>query len=226
MSRVYDLFLTGGPVMYPLLGLSIATFACAFERGWFWFQLTSQEDRVVQDVLKAAPQDLATAAHIAKQFQSLAIGRFLLAPLKLHLPSPETFHLAMEAAADKEFVQMRKGDKLLETVIAIAPLLGLLGTVTGLITTFGSLQIGGGGSSADATRAAAGIGEALTATAAGMIVAIIALFFFRIFVSLQSQQMDYFSRIGSDLELIYRQVWYEPSQAVNTLQKSPAQDSN
>ncbi len=83
-----------------------------------------------------------------------------------------------------------------------------------------------GGSSADATRAAAGIGEALTATAAGMIVAIIALFFFRIFVSLQSQQMDYFSRIGSDLELIYRQVWYEPSQAVNTLQKSPAQDSN
>lgn len=224
MSRVYDLFLTGGPVMYPLLGLSIATFACAFERGWFWFQLTSQEDRVVQDVLKAAPQDLATAAHIAKQFQGLAIGRFLLAPLKLHLPSPETFHLAMEAAADKEFVQMRKGDKLLETVIAIAPLLGLLGTVTGLITTFGSLQIGGGGSSADATRAAAGIGEALTATAAGMIVAIIALFFFRIFVSLQSQQMDYFSRIGSDLELIYRQVWYEPSQAVNTLQKSPAQE--
>ncbi len=226
MSRVYDLFLTGGPVMYPLLGLSIATFACAFERGWFWFQLTSQEDRVVQDVLKAAPQDLATAAHIAKQFQNLAIGRFLLAPLKLHLPSPETFHLAMEAAADREFVQMRKGDKLLETVIAIAPLLGLLGTVTGLITTFGSLQIGGGGSSADATRAAAGIGEALTATAAGMIVAIIALFFFRIFVSLQSQQIDYFSRVGSDLELIYRQVWYEPSQLTNSLQKSSAQDSN
>lgn len=212
MSRVYDLFVAGGPVMYPLLGLSIATFACAFERGWFWFQLTSQEDRVVQEVLKAAPKDLATAAQIAKQSQNLAIGRFLLAPLKLHLPSPETFHLAMEAAADKEFVQMRKGDKLLETVIAIAPLLGLLGTVTGLIITFGSLKIGGGGSSADVTQAAAGIGEALTTTAAGMIVAIIALFFFRIFVSLQSQQMDYFSRVGSELELIYRQVWYEPTQ--------------
>lgn len=226
MSRVYDLFVTGGPVMYPLLGLSIATFACAFERFLFWFQLTSQEDRVVRDVLKAAPQDLSTAAHIAKQFQSLAIGRFLLAPLNLNQPSPETFHLAMEAAADKEFVQMRKGDKLLETVIAIAPLLGLLGTVTGLITTFGSLKIGGGGSSADATRAAAGIGEALTATAAGMLVAIIALFFFRIFVSLQSQQMDYFSRVGSDLELIYRQVWYEPSQSTHRLQQLPAQDSN
>ncbi len=226
MSRVYDLFVAGGPVMYPILGLSIATFACAFERGWFWFQLTTQEDKVVRDVLKAAPQDLSTAAHIAKQFQSLAIGRFLLAPLNLHWPSPETFHLAMEAAADKEFVQMRKGDKLLETVIAIAPLLGLLGTVTGLIITFGSLQIGGGGSNADVTKAAAGIGEALITTAAGMIVAIIALFFFRIFVSLQSQQMDYFSRVGSDLELIYRQVWYEPSQSNHRLQKSPARDSN
>lgn len=221
MSRVYDLFVAGGPVMYPLLGLSIATFACAFERGWFWFQLTSQEDRVVQEVLKAAPKDLATAAQIAKQSQNLAIGRFLLAPLKLHLPSPETFHLAMEAAADKEFVQMRKGDKLLETVIAIAPLLGLLGTVTGLIITFGNLKIGGGGSAADATQAAAGIGEALITTAAGMIVAIIALFFFRIFVSLQSQQMDYFSRVGSELELIYRQVWYEPTQKLNSPQQLP-----
>ncbi|MBW4664603.1 MAG: MotA/TolQ/ExbB proton channel family protein [Chroococcus sp. CMT-3BRIN-NPC107] len=226
MSRVYDLFITGGPVMYPLLGLSIATFACAFERGWFWFQLTSQEDRVVHDVLKAAPKDLGTAAQIAKQSQNLAIGRFLLAPLKLHWPSPETFHLAMEAAADREFVQMRKGDKLLETVIAIAPLLGLLGTVTGLIITFGSLQIGGGGSSSDVTQAAAGIGEALTTTAAGMIVAIIALFFFRIFVSLQSQQMDYFSRVGSDLELIYRQVWYEPTQSNHRSQRLLEQDNN
>ena len=64
-------------------------------------------------------------------------------------------------AADKEFVQMRKGDKLLETVIAIAP---LLGTVTGLIVTFGSLKIAGGGSSADVTKAAVGISEALITT--------------------------------------------------------------
>lgn len=225
MSRVYDLFVAGGPVMYPLLGLSIATFACAFERGWFWFQLTSQEDRVVHDVLAAAAQDLEKAAAIAKQAQNLAIGRFLLAPLKLNQPSPETFHLAMEAAADREFVQMRKGDKLLETVIAIAPLLGLLGTVTGLIITFGSLRIGGG-NSADVNIAAAGIGEALTTTAAGMIVAIIALFFFRIFVSLQSQQIDYFSRVGSELELIYRQVWYESAQSANMPQRFIEQDSN
>ncbi len=105
---------------------------------------------------------------------------------------------------------MRKGDKLLETIVALAPLLGLFGTVTGLIATFVNLNIGGGGSAADTSKAAAGIGEALIATASAMVVAIIALIAFRIFVSLQAQQIDYFSGIGSELELIYRQFWYEP----------------
>ncbi len=208
MARIYDTFVAGGPVMWPLLGLSIATLACALERAWFWYQLISQEDQVVHDVLQASKFDLEKATAIAENTQNLAIGRFLLAPLKLKQPIPETFHLAMEAAADKEFIQMRKGDKLLETVVAIAPLLGLLGTVTGLIKTFSNLKIGGGGNSADITKAAGGIGEALIATATGMIVAILALAFFRIFVSFQSQQMDYFSTVGSELELIYRQIWY------------------
>ena len=197
--------------MIPIVGLSVATFACAFERGWFWFQLLMQEDRIVHDVLDAARVDLDKAAAIASQAKALPIGRYLLAPLKLKNPTPETFHLALEAAGDKEFVRMHKGDKLLESVVGIAPLLGLLGTVTGLIVTFNNLNIGGGGASESATKAAAGIGEALITTASGMVVAIIALSFFRIFVTLQSQQIDYFSEVGSELELIYRQVWYEPS---------------
>jgi biopolymer transport protein ExbB len=90
----------------------------------------------------------------------------------------------------------------------------LLGTVTGLIATFNNLNIGGGGgggagSAADLSKAAAGIGEALITTAGGMVVAIIALLFFRISVTLQAQQMDYFAKVGSELELIYRHVWCE-----------------
>jgi biopolymer transport protein ExbB len=117
----------------------------------------------------------------------------------------------LEASADQEFVLMKRGDKLLETVIGIAPLLGLLGTVTGLIITFLNLNIGGSGSAADTSKAAAGIAEALITTAGGMIVAIMALAVFRVFVTLQTRQMDYFAKVGSELELIYRQVWYEPT---------------
>jgi biopolymer transport protein ExbB len=218
MTRIFDLFLQGGPVMWPILALSIFTISCALERVWFWFRLLSQEDRIVRDVLDAARYDLQKAAEAADYARHLPIGRFLYAPLKLRQPTPETFRLAMEAAGDKEFVQMRKGDKLLETIVAMAPLLGLLGTVTGLIGTFNNLKIGGGGTTAEASKVAAGIGEALITTAAGMIVAIIALLVFRILVTLQSRQIDYFAEVGSELELIYRQVWYEPS----TVNSNPA----
>lgn len=210
MTRLYDLFLQGGPVMWPILALSVMTFACALDRAWFWFRLLQQEDRIVHDVLAAARHDLKEAAAIAHQAIHLPIGRFLLSPLKLNRPSPETFRLAMESQGDREFAQMRKGDKLLETVVAIAPLLGLLGTVTGLIGTFNNLNIGEGGTTAEASKAAAGIGEALITTAAGMIVAILALAVFRVFVTLQARQVDYFADVGSELELIYRQLWYEP----------------
>lgn len=198
--------------MIPMIGFSVATIACGFERSWFWYRLLSKEQRIVHNVLEAAKHDLEEARAIAQRATNLPIGRFLVAPLNLTNPNPETFHLAMEAAADKEFIEMRKGDKLLETVIAVAPLLGLLGTVTGLIATFGNLNIGGGGSAESASKAAAGIGEALITTAAGMIIAIMALLIFRMMVSFQANQIDYFSEVGSELELIYRQNWYEPSQ--------------
>jgi biopolymer transport protein ExbB len=210
MSTLFSLLAKGGPVMVPIVGLSILTLACGLERGWFWYHLLSKEDEIVHEVLDAARSDLGKAAAIAEQAQELPIGRFLWAPLRLKQPTPETFRLALETTGDREFAQMRKGEKLLETVVAMAPLLGLLGTVTGLIMTFFNLNIGGGGTSASTTLAARGIAEALITTAGGMVVAIIALAIFRVLVSLQAQQMDYFSDVGGQLELIYRQIWYEP----------------
>ncbi|MBF2034368.1 MAG: MotA/TolQ/ExbB proton channel family protein [Leptolyngbyaceae cyanobacterium T60_A2020_046] len=211
MTTVFEFLAKGGPVMVPIVGCSVLTVATAFERAWFWTRLLRREDQIVNEVLEAARRDLNEAAEIASQARDLPIGRFLLAPLTLKNPSPETFRLALENAGDKEFVKMRQGDKVLETVVAVAPLLGLLGTVTGLIATFENLNIGGGGGTEQASQAAAGIGEALITTAAGMVVAILALLVFRVLVSFQAQQMDYFSEAGNELELTYRQYWYEPA---------------
>ncbi|MBD2107757.1 MotA/TolQ/ExbB proton channel family protein [Nodosilinea sp. FACHB-13] len=215
MATVLDVLVKGGPVMVPIMGCSVLTIATALERALFWTKLLRREDQVVSEVLDASRRDLSKAAEIAAQSQDLPIGRFLLAPLRLKQPSPETFRLAMETVGDRELVKMRKGDKLLETVVAIAPLLGLLGTVTGLIATFSNLNIGGGGSGEQASAAAAGIGEALITTAAGMVVAILALLIFRVLVTLQAQQVDYFSDAGNELELIYRQYWHEPTTLAN-----------
>lgn len=212
MTTLYNSLAAGGPVMIPLVLLSVMTLACSLERLWFWVRFLIRENKIVNDVLEAARFSLEEALKIARYARHLPIGRFLVAPLSLNQPSPETFRLALESAADQEFIQMRKGDKLLETVVAVAPLLGLLGTVTGLIQTFNSLNIGSGVTTEQASKAASGIGEALITTAVGMVVAIIALLVLRVLVTLQAHQIDVFSRVGSQLELIYRQVWYEPSQ--------------
>ena len=211
MGTVFEFLVKGGPVMVPIAALSVMTTACAFERTWFWWHSLRGEKRLVRQILDAALVDLGKARSLAESAQDMPIGRFLLAPLKLDFPTPETFRLALEAAGDREFVQMRKGDKLLESIAGIAPLLGLLGTVTGLIVTFFSLKIGGGGSGADTSKAAMGIAEALITTAGGMVVAVIALAVFRVCISLAAGQMDYFSDVGNELELIYRQHWYEPN---------------
>lgn len=204
--------------MWPLLGLSVLTLVCVLERSWFWFNLIIQEKRVVRNVLTAAKDDLEKAEAIANRAQSLAIGRFLVEPLRLKNPSPETFHLAIKAACDKEFVEMRQGDRLLESAIAIAPLLGILGTASGLITTFSSLRIG----NLNITNFSAvtnGIAQALISSTTGITVAIVAFTFFRIFVSLRSQQMDFFSKVGNELELIYLQS-HQPSQPANIQSES------
>ncbi|WP_026082570.1 MotA/TolQ/ExbB proton channel family protein [Mastigocladopsis repens] len=215
MTRIYDTFLAGGLVMWPLLGLFVVTLACILERSWFWLKLLIQEKQVVRGVLTEAKIDLEKAEKIAASAQNLAIGRFLVEPLRLKKPSPETFHLAIKAAYDKESVAMRKGDMLLESVVAIAPLLAILGTANGLITTFTNLKTNSLGIT-DFATVTSGIAQALISSTTGIAVAIFAFVFFRIFLCLQSWQKGFFSQVGNELELIYLQFWHEPSNQAST----------
>ncbi|MBF2064872.1 MAG: MotA/TolQ/ExbB proton channel family protein [Calothrix sp. C42_A2020_038] len=190
--------------MYPLLALSVITFAYVLERIWYWFRLIIREKNVVHKVLTAAKVDLEEARTFAERAEGLAIGRVLAAPLKLKVPSPETFHLALVAALDKEFVEMRQGDKLIESIAAIAPLLGIVGTVNGLMSMFYNLKSGG----FDTTNLSAifgGIAQALISSGAGISLAVAAFVFLRTFVILRTQQTDYFTKVSSELELIYLQ---------------------
>ncbi|HEY9882492.1 MAG TPA: MotA/TolQ/ExbB proton channel family protein, partial [Thermosynechococcaceae cyanobacterium] len=92
--------------------------------------------------------------------------------------------------------------------IALSPLLGLLGTVLGLIISLGSIRIGDIGTASTA-GVTTGIGEALISTAAGLVVAILSLVFYRLFQGLLFNQVKIFRKAGNDLELLYRQYWLE-----------------
>ncbi|MDZ8080802.1 MAG: MotA/TolQ/ExbB proton channel family protein [Nostoc sp. SerVER01] len=201
---ILDLFYKGGPAMWPLLVLSILSLSVIFERLWFWLRILTQEKQIVDRVLDAAHDSWQVAADIARQASNQPVGRFLYAPLHLGKSDAETFRLALESTAEDELAGMRRGEKLLEAVIALAPLLGLLGTVLGLIQSLRAIRIGDLGTESTA-GVTTGIGESLISTAAGLIVAITSLVFYRLFQSFVVNQVKVFRRAGNELELLYRQ---------------------
>lgn len=200
-----DLIKAGGVIMYPLILLSVLALAGIMERLIFWFGILRQEQKTAESILAIAREDLNLAKEFAEQSSKVPIGRFLYAPLSLKEPDPELFRLALESTADEELVGMLKGEKLLEAIITLAPLLGLLGTVTGLIISFGSLRLGDVAANTKSGSLTQGIGEALITTAAGLIIAIFTSAFHRLFLALQDQQSQLFIKFGNQLELIYRQ---------------------
>ncbi|MEH2350774.1 MAG: MotA/TolQ/ExbB proton channel family protein [Nostoc sp.] len=201
---ILDLFYKGGPAMWPLLVLSVLSFSVIFERLWFWLRILTQEKQIVDRILDAAQDNWQAAADIAKQASHQPVGRFLYAPLRFPKTDVETFRLALEATAEDELAGMRRGEKLLEAVIALAPLLGLLGTVLGLIKALRAIRIGDLGTESTA-GVTTGIGESLIATATGLIVAIISLVFYRLFQSFVVNQIKVFRKAGNEMELLYRQ---------------------
>lgn len=207
--NISELFSKGGIAMYPLLLLSILALSTIIERIWYWSKILTREREVAGRVLEAARRDWAAAKEIARRSNDQPIGRVLYSALELNHPAPEVFQLALETSADEELAYMRRGDKLLEAAIAIAPLLGLLGTVLGLINSLGSIRLGDLGTDSTA-GVTLGISEALISTATGLIVAIISLAFYRLFQGFIASQGKTFRKAGNELELLYRSNWVDP----------------
>lgn len=209
--NIPELFARGGIAMWPLLLLSVLALGTIIERIWFWSRILTREREVSGRVLEAARRDWRAAEEISHRASRLPMGRFLSSALHLERPDPEVFRLALETSANEELATMRKGDKVLEAVIALSPLLGLLGTVLGLINSLGSIQISDLGSGEAATGTSLGISEALISTAAGLIIAIVSLAFYRLFQGFVFGQAKVFRQAGSELELLYRQAWAKQS---------------
>lgn len=192
--------------MWPLLVLSVIALGTIIERIWFWSRVITREREVAGRVLEAARREWTAATEIAQRAHRLPMGRFLYAALKLKDQEPEVFRLALETAANEELAAMRRGEKVLELVITVSPMLGLLGTVLGLMSSLGSLDLNDL-AIGNAGGAAGGIGQSLITTATGLIIAIVSLMFFRLFQGLVFGQAKVFRQSGSELELLYRQAW-------------------
>ncbi|GAB1542099.1 MotA/TolQ/ExbB proton channel family protein [Scytonema sp. NUACC21] len=202
--EIGNLFTAGGVVMWPLLAFSMLAVALITERILFWVRITKRQNQVVREVLNLYRLDNVVGALDKLQKNAdLPIARIFLAALQLEQPTPEEFRLALESEAQAEIPLLKRFQNIFDTIISLAPLLGLLGTVLGLIGSFKSLNIGdvGGTRTAGVTS---GISEALVSTASGLVVAIFTLLFANTFRGLYQRQIALIQEYGGQLELLYR----------------------
>ncbi|MEM6255601.1 MAG: MotA/TolQ/ExbB proton channel family protein [Cyanobacteria bacterium P01_D01_bin.156] len=196
----------GGVVVWPLLMASIGVVALILERGLFWWQIYQRQDQVIKTFLVDYDQQPKAAIQRLNQEQSLPMVRIFLAALSLEQATPDEFKLAMESAAQAEIPRLKRFSTVFETVVGVAPLLGLLGTILGLISALSSLQIGDVGT-AKAAGVTAGIGEALVSTAIGLVVAMVTLLFANVFQGLYRRQRAAIADYGGQLEIAYRRYY-------------------
>ncbi|NEP02322.1 MAG: MotA/TolQ/ExbB proton channel family protein [Symploca sp. SIO2E9] len=197
-------FLTaGGIVAWPLLAFSLLAFTLVIERLAFWFRLKRRQRRVAKEVLKLYKSEPSTVIPRLEQNADLPICRIFLAALDLENPNPEEFRLALESAAQAELPTLKRFSTVFETIIGVSPLLGLLGTILGLIRAFSFLRIGEL-SDSTTTGVTGGISEALVSTVMGLVVAIFTLLFANMFRGFYLRELALIQEYGGQLELLYR----------------------
>ena len=170
-----ELFAAGGIVMWPLLGFSILAIALIIERLVFWLRITRRHRRVVREILKTYRHSPIDVFPKLKQNIALPTARIFLEALELEGASPNQFRLALESAAQAELPKLKRFNTIFDTIISVSPLLRLLGTILGLISSFASIQLGEISAGGNAEAVTGGISEALVSTAAGLVVAIFTL---------------------------------------------------
>lgn len=165
-----EIFAKGGPIMWPLLVTSVTALSVTIERAVFiWREQRHRRPAVVERILQAAEKGEIEAAVRMGADSPDFVARTLAAGL-LHRQT--SFSNALLRTANQELKRFSRGLATLDTIVTLAPLLGLLGTVTGMIRAFGLL---GGGELEAPTVITGGIAEALIATAFGLGIAIVSL---------------------------------------------------
>lgn len=164
-NSLVELFKHGGPIMWPILVVAIVSVAIIGERIVWWLRESARRDaQRLEKVLAALENgDFAEAARQSKGSGD-PIVRMIWHGLN-HVNA--SLQGALQVAAGTEIKRAGRFLMVMDTCITIAPLLGLLGTVTGIMSAFGKV-----GGDLAIEGVSAGIGEALIATAAGLGIAI------------------------------------------------------
>jgi biopolymer transport protein ExbB len=166
---VLEWFVKGGPVMYPIALCSVVALAAFFERLWALRREKVVPQALCVEVIELVRQGRYADALTLCRKKDSAISRILEVALENRAHSRAVIKEKVEEVGRRETAGLERYLPVIGTVGSLGPLLGLLGTVTGMILTFDAIEGGGMGQMAEV---AGGIGQALITTFAGLVVAI------------------------------------------------------
>ncbi|MBC2711801.1 MAG: MotA/TolQ/ExbB proton channel family protein [Desulfosarcina sp.] len=196
-----DIFNSGGPVMVPLLLCSLLSLTVIIERGIFWTIVGMRSSQpLVNEVMELCQVgNWEGVRKIADGSKSYVI-RILISGI---LHRNYSMVKAMESAAADEIARMRRYMGVLDTIITVSPLLGIFGTVIGIIGSFDMLGAGGIDHPELVTR---GIAQALITTASGLGIAILTVFPFNYFNARIERAARFIEKYATSLEIIYEKI--------------------
>ena len=201
---MWELVKAGGWLMIPLVLCSIFTVAITIER----FIRLKRSMVLPKELLLSGGQDVHQVVQQLQNNQNLqlsSLGRILVSGLNSQKQTEQYARAQMEATASQEIGFLEKNINFLGTLSAVAPLLGLLGTVVGIIESFLVIDMG---SNSNPTMMIPGISKALITTAAGMLIAIPALFAYRYF---QRLVQEYVAELEQQSTLFHAALYYQNS---------------
>ncbi len=193
---VIESFKAGGPVMWPILAVTIVTVCVVGERAiWWLIQWRRRDPAALEKVLASLESgDFGAASRQSKDSTDPVLRMIWHGLNHVHY----SLQGALQVAAG---VELRKAGRFLtvmDTLVTLGPLLGLLGTVTGIMGTF--LKLGSAEVQVEAVTG--GIGEALIATACGLGIAIIALIPYNLFTSMATKLQFELETAATNIEVM------------------------
>ena len=194
--------------MWPLLLISITSLACILERFTFWKGFIKKDDKKLVMTIEKYSKIYSSNDINKNNVKSFPLEKVLFQSLQIidqcYLVEKKNvdIKLALEISIQSIQSEFGKFSNLFSTIITVSPLLGLLGTVLGLINSFSFIKLGESG--ANVQEVTGGISEALISTATGLVIAIITLVFSNYFNSLWKKQNAILNQYCGKFEMLYR----------------------
>ena len=193
---MYQFVMKGGYLMYPIMICSVLTLAILFERLFALRRSRIIPDKFIIEVSDLVRQQRMEDALTQCRLNNSSIARVLMAGISRHNKSRQQIKEAIEDVGRLEAANLERFLTILGTIAGIAPLLGLLGTVTGMIKAFSVISHAGIG---NPQMLAGGISEALITTATGLTVAIPAFVFYKLLRSRVDKRILRMERVSIEI---------------------------